>query len=62
LGGKQEEEMGQDKVVIVTKQGQIIKLDPASIPDKKRGNTTNKGVKFAVDGDEVVGITTVVEE
>jgi hypothetical protein len=54
--------MGQDKVVIVTKQGQIIKLDPASIPDKKRGNTTNKGVKFAVDGDEVVGITTVVEE
>jgi hypothetical protein len=60
LGRKKEKEM--DKVVIVTRKGQIIKMDPASIPDKKRGNSTNKGLKLAVDGDEVVGITTVVEE
>lgn len=50
-----------DKVVIITKQGQVIKYDPATIPERKRGGALLKGLKLP-QGDEVVGITTVVED
>lgn len=44
-----------DKVIIVTKQGQVAKFDADQIREVSRNSKGVKGMKLA-DGDEVVGI------
>jgi DNA gyrase subunit A len=57
--GKKEETM--DKVVIITKNGVIKKLDPKTVRETSRAGQGVMGIRLR-EGDEVVGITTIVED
>ena len=52
--------MERDLIVVATKRGQVLKFDSKKIPERNR-NGKGVGLIKLADGDEVVGIATVVE-
>jgi DNA gyrase/topoisomerase IV subunit A len=61
LGRKEEAEMGQDKIVIITKKGIIKKISSDKVRETGRLSQGVTGIALQGD-DEVVAVTTVVEE
>lgn len=53
--------MEKDLIVIVTKKGMIIKIDPKDVRRISRGGKGVKGITL-IEGDEVVGLTAVMED